>query len=108
MGLLRGFLDKAAAVYDITTSTSTSSGQPIESLAFNRNIKVSLRMRREFELFLSGQVSSGNSRVISEAEITLGQVLYIDSVYYRILNSNVIQFKNRIFGYIAHLEIYHH
>lgn len=110
MGFINAYLNKTAKLYDIDRSTSTATGQPVETLVFLKNIKVffSSNPRKVFTLLDAGQVQTGNFVAISATATQTFQVLEVDSVKYRINAANPVQMKTRIFAYINYLEYYKH
>ncbi len=111
MGLLGSFLNNKANQYTISTGTSTTTGQPIESLVLlksNISVFFSNNPRRLYQLFDPGQIAVNTPVVFAEKQILVNQVLEIDSVKYRTIAANPLKFRNRVFGYVAYLERYKH
>lgn len=95
-------------MYNVDTTTSTNTGQPIETLIYTKDIKVffSPSPRRIYQLFEPGQIPIGEFVAISSDATVTNQVLEIDNVKYRIQAANPATFKNRTFAYINYLGRY--
>jgi hypothetical protein len=110
MSFINGYLNKTAKLYTIDTSTTTTAGQPVETLILSKTIKVffSSNPRRVFQLFNAGQIKAGEFVAISAVETKVNQVLEVDGIKYKISAANPAQLKNRIFAYINYMGYYQH
>ncbi len=110
MSFINSLADRSAKLYNITTVTSASTGQPIETLNFVKVIKIHFNAdnRRMVRLTDVGQVLVGRPSAVSIVKVDLNQVLEVDNTKYRVVVSNPAQFKSRIFAYILTLDRYEH
>ena len=110
MGLLAAFFTHKAVQYSISTSTATSTGQPIETLTQLKTISVffSNSSRRLYGLFDPGQVAINTPVAFSEKQVLTNQVLEIDSVKYRVTSAIPLKIKSRVLAYVSHLERFRH
>jgi len=109
VGIISNFLDRRIDLYDITT-TNSPTGQPLESLVFNRKIRIFFNPDRSrfYRLFDVGQVPADQSLAISELRTVENQVLVVDGTRWRIVRSKPAVFKTRTLAYIMILERYQH
>lgn len=110
MGLLGAFLNAKATQYNITTDSSTSTGQPIESLVPLKIIPVyfSNSPRRIYGLFDPGQIPINTPVCFSEKQVLTNQVLQINGVKYRVTSANPLKITNRTLAYVSYLERFRH
>lgn len=110
MSCLSFFLNKVAKVYRVDRSESTGSGQPIETLTYNRNVKVyfSPNVRNIYKLFDPGQIKVGEYTCFSVKSIDQGEILEIDGEKYTVTGVAQAAYKKHIFGQTSYLERYKH
>lgn len=113
MSCLGGFLTDTATVYNIDFSNTTGSGQPIETLSSPiKTIRCLLTddRRKAWHLYDPGQIKDGEFVFFSIKTITVNQVVEVNSVKYRVVNTKPVRpFKHHhIMGYQSFLEFYKH
>ena len=111
MSLLTPYLHTSASVYDITTEES-ESGQPIESLSLSKTIRVFYEPHSYrspvYNLFPAGQIKTGDFLCVTDKIVTVNQVLLINSVYYRVVESFELNVQKINIGWQLSLELYQH
>lgn len=110
MGIIASFLDRRVDLYNILTSTSTATGQPIETLSFVKKVRVYFNPdgKPTFKLFDPGQIKVGKPTAISEVQVVENQVLDISGTKWRVTLSRPAQLKARVLAYILELERWRH
>jgi hypothetical protein len=110
MPFISSFLNKTAKVYNIDVGVSTTTGQPIETPIYVKDIKVylSYNPRDVYQLVDAGQIATGKLSAISVELVLTNQILEVDGVKFRVDAANPAQFKNRVFAYINYLSRYQH
>jgi len=96
MSFIGKFLTKSAKIFDIDRSTSTPTGQPLESLVQVDTIDVFFnpKQRRDFGLFNTGQVTIGQFFALGLSELIVPQqIMEIESVKYRVVAVNTVEFQ---------------
>lgn len=107
---LRNMMKDRIEVYVLNTSTSTSTGQPIETLpsTYDRVTKGILLNKKMIEFADLGQVFVGQDRFLTRDELCMNEILLHDSIYYRVIDVKKPKFNGRLLAYISKVELFRH
>ena len=117
MSCLTGLLDQTVDIYTIDNSETTESGQPIETLVYNRTIKVyeiankiyfSRDVRTLYKLFDPGFVKASDVTFFSVKEIAEKEVVNFKGENFIVTSVVKASLLKHTFGWTSYLSRYQH
>lgn len=107
---LRNMMKDVIKIYVLDTSTSTSTGQPIETLpsTHSRKTKGILIDKKMIDFADLGQVIVGQDKFLTRDELCENEILLHDGIYYRVIETKKPKLNGRLLAYLSRVELFRH
>lgn len=109
MSILRPVFNGTARVYSLSFTTSTSTGQPLETLTDTGQIIsiAEMKIKMAYDVQVGGNIKLYDYRFLSERSLDIQlNIIEVNGIKYRLLTSSVVGLNTKIFGYIYTCSLY--